>query len=438
MRRKIPVSPLATRFSGPAREAEARLRSLFRFKRKPPAALVVLTLAAALFCGGLVSCQEAEAERLDRPAPSGSDPASAISAPEPSQPAPGDSNELESFSRDTLDGLNLDGVGENDDAVTVTSYMPTEEREDRTVVEAALGDGRTLTWEYPYGACFPSILPAYLTSPDRQSLVIELFDKGSTYGHTEFAVLEAEGDKLAERVYLGDGAEDSILWTEGPDGPWLREPVWGGEIVEREDSPLQALRFELFYYDKWYVPQKGLLFWDGERFVFQPEEYVQEIHPIRVRINDGRLAEHTLKLHIASDSEEYVDQIVVCDCDDYLIQSIRDGAVNLDEEYLFEGLYGGYTDIRDVNFDGSEDFGVLCGRTYNGPMCWFVWDEEEKQFRQAFFSGLDLRLDPENQRQMDYWRDGNIGGDVYVYEYDGRGERTLVEHRRYDGEFPPS
>ncbi len=62
MRKKVPGSPFATRFSGPARETEARLRSLFRFKRKPPAALVALTLAAALFCGGLVSCQSGEGD----------------------------------------------------------------------------------------------------------------------------------------------------------------------------------------------------------------------------------------------------------------------------------------------------------------------------------------------------------------------------------------
>ncbi len=67
MRGKLPGSPFATRFSGPARETEARLRSLFRFKRKPPAALVALTLAAALFCGGLVSCQEVEAEKGPTP-----------------------------------------------------------------------------------------------------------------------------------------------------------------------------------------------------------------------------------------------------------------------------------------------------------------------------------------------------------------------------------
>ncbi len=153
-------------------------------------------------------------------------------------------------------------------------------------------------------------------------------------------------------------------------------------------------------------------------------------------MRDGEAAELTLKLHIASDPEEHVDRIVVWD--DHPVQTIGEREVNPDEDYLFEGLYGWVTDIRDVNFDGSEDFGVLCGRTYNGPMCWFTWDEEEGQFRHAFFSGLDLRLDPENRQQTDYWRDGNIGGDVYVYEYDGRGERTLAEHRRCDGEFPPA
>ncbi len=63
MRGNVPGSPFATRFSGPARDMEARLRNLFRFKRKPPVLLVALLLAAAAGCGGLVSCQTAEAEQ---------------------------------------------------------------------------------------------------------------------------------------------------------------------------------------------------------------------------------------------------------------------------------------------------------------------------------------------------------------------------------------
>jgi len=91
MRRKIPVSPLATRFSGPARETEARLRSLFRFKRNPPAALVVLTLAAALFCGGLVSCQSGEGEFDPVVITTGGDtsePAGNVSAPTENETLP--------------------------------------------------------------------------------------------------------------------------------------------------------------------------------------------------------------------------------------------------------------------------------------------------------------------------------------------------------------
>ena len=74
----LPYSPFSTPLSRAAKETELRLRNLFQWKKqRPPLPFLALMAAAALLCGGLVSCQ---AE------PGG--PASSLSQPEqPENPA---------------------------------------------------------------------------------------------------------------------------------------------------------------------------------------------------------------------------------------------------------------------------------------------------------------------------------------------------------------
>lgn len=50
-----------------------------------------------------------------------------------------------------------------------------------------------------------------------------------------------------------------------------------------------------------------------------------------------------------------------------------------------------YVDVRDIDFDGSEDFGVLCDTTHNEAHCWFVWDEASGSFR--YLTTLGGRLE---------------------------------------------
>ena len=66
MNEKIPYTPLSTRLSGSARETELRLKNIFFGpKRRPPVLFLALVFAACIFCGNLVSCQNAEAESPD-------------------------------------------------------------------------------------------------------------------------------------------------------------------------------------------------------------------------------------------------------------------------------------------------------------------------------------------------------------------------------------
>ena len=113
-----------------------------------------------------------------------------------------------------------------------------------------------------------------------------------------------------------------------------------------------------------------------------------------------------------------------------LIQTIMQDDVIQDDNYLFEGFladYGGLT-VQDVNFDGAEDFGVVCGSAYNGPQCWFVWDQAAGRFRFSFFSSSDLRVDRDKKQLADVWRDGNAGIDYYIYTFDDQGNRVQIDH----------
>ena len=113
-----------------------------------------------------------------------------------------------------------------------------------------------------------------------------------------------------------------------------------------------------------------------------------------------------------------------------LIQTITQDDVIQDDSYLFEGFladYGGLT-VQDVSFDGAEDFGVACGSTYNGPQCWFVWDQAAGQFRFSFFSSWDLRVDRDKNQLVDVWRNGNVGSDYYIYGFDTQGNRIQIDH----------
>lgn len=68
MNGKTPYTPLSTHLSGSARETELRLRNIFSGpKKRPPVLFLALMFSACIFCGNLVSCQNAEPEPPDTP-----------------------------------------------------------------------------------------------------------------------------------------------------------------------------------------------------------------------------------------------------------------------------------------------------------------------------------------------------------------------------------
>ena len=148
----MPRSPLSTRLSGSAGETELRIRSIFQWKkRRPPLVLMALVALLVLSCGNLVSCHAQGEEG----------PAYGLLA-DPGPIPPQEPEAVSSFDDPvvvTLDGLTLDGAGEGDDKVTVTSLQHGDPYpEGMTTVEVTLGGGQAAAWSYPY-PCFPKALP---------------------------------------------------------------------------------------------------------------------------------------------------------------------------------------------------------------------------------------------------------------------------------------
>ena len=68
MKENIPRTPFSTPLSGSARVTEMRLRNIFSGpKKRPPVLFLALVFAVCIFCGNLVSCNVAEAEKNSLP-----------------------------------------------------------------------------------------------------------------------------------------------------------------------------------------------------------------------------------------------------------------------------------------------------------------------------------------------------------------------------------
>ena len=101
------------------------------------------------------------------------------------------------------------------------------------------------------------------------------------------------------------------------------------------------------------------------------------------------------------------------------------------EEYAWDGLFVnkgfavGEPDVRDLNFDGAQDFGLLAVETYpkNVPYSYFLWNKEKQQFDYGFtlFGSKALQVDAEQRKLVEHSND--VQGeylDFYSYTADGR------------------
>ena len=328
------------------------------------------------------------------------------------------------------EGLDLDGTGGTDDSVTVFSYDDDSASGPLTVVEAALGTGEVLTWELP-STGHPRLLPASFTPSGLQSVVLVLEDRYSNYGAASCFVLVVEEGALTEQVRLGtweDNADDLA-----PDCP----VIWSAYLHTRPDG-LQVLRVPILY-DKWHQPEWATLSWTQAGWDLTRDGYLTDTETVTV--GPGRTLTLALRCPIPApddSSQLRYDQIQVLD-GGTLLQTITPDSFTPDSRAAFQGFVAfspllDYVDVRDIDFDGSEDFGVLCDTTHNEAHCWFVWDEASGSFRYLTTLGGRLEVLPETGQLVEGWWTHGPEPVYHALAYNSRGELVLVPSQS-DGLF---
>ena len=328
------------------------------------------------------------------------------------------------------EGLDLDGTGGTDDSVTVFSYDDDSASGPLTVVEAALGTGEVLTWELP-STGHPRLLPASFTPSGLQSVVLVLEDRYSNYGAASCFVLAVEEGALTEQVRLGtweDNADDLA-----PDCP----VIWSAYLHTRPDG-LQVLRVPILY-DKWHQPEWATLSWTQAGWDLTRDGYLTDTETVTV--GPGRTLTLALRCPIPApddSSQLRYDQIQVLD-GGTLLQTITPDSFTPDSRAAFQGFVAfspllDYVDVRDIDFDGSEDFGVLCDTTHNEAHCWFVWDEASGSFRYLTTLGGRLEVLPETGQLVEGWWTHGPEPVYHALAYNSRGEQVLVPSQS-DGLF---
>ena len=327
--------------------------------------------------------------------------------------------------------LNLDGEGEEDDSLIVTCFDYDSPQGALAVAEATLGTGATLTWTCDDTGS-PNILPAHLISAERQSIVLRMLHRATNNGAAAYYILDAENGVLTEKARLGtmEGADSGDL---APD-----DQLQFDSALDSRPDGLDTLRISTMYPDKWHT-RYGSLFWDGAELVWETD--TRFIDTESLTLADGR--ELTVKLSgpvsQLEESDYYnpcYDLVEIWD-GDTLLQTITP-SLPLPEPYVFdedtkreitileENYLPGFSaaamlhnvDIRDINFDGSEDLGLPCNSTHYDPHAWYVWDGANQQFRYALSLEGYPTIDTEEQRIIEHrFEEGD-----QAYSFNARGQ----------------
>ena len=324
--------------------------------------------------------------------------------------------------------LSLDGAGSGDDSLTVTSFDYDSPQGALTVAEAALGTGEVLTWTCR-NTGYPDILPAHLTSAQRQSIVLLLGDRASNYGAASYFVLDVENGALVEKARLGTG--DAASGDLAPN-----DALQFSCSVDSLPGGLDALRISTMYPDKWHT-RYGTLFWNRSEFVWEADTHFTDTK--RLTQPDGR--ELTVQLSGPVSQTEHRDWLcydLVEIWDRYTLLQTIAPAFPLPEPYVFDAdtkrevtipesnYLPGFSadtalhdvDIRDINFDGSEDLGLPCDSTNCDARAWYVWDAAARQFRYAFSLEGYPTIDTDRHQLVEHrFEEGD-----HVYTFNARGQ----------------
>ena len=310
-----------------------------------------------------------------------------------------------------LEDLTLDRQGTGDDNLVARTIRPDGEDRGSTELEVTLGTGEVLSWSYP-DVTNPTVSPLHMTSRERQPLLAALAIPMSNYGACVYTVLEVEEGRLAERFRL-DGADSFYV---------------DHSYVETGENGLQVLRIPELY-DKWHSPIWGTAAWDGREITYTSDGYFTDTYEVDVG-GDETL---TLALRCTpsqGDAQRMYDQVTILD-GNQVVQTITPEDVADDGVHTFQGFRidspaGGPVTTRDINFDGVEEFGLLCDATQNACRCWFKWDSEVGEFRHLATLAGELTLLPEEgQLEERMWnRDWNAMV-TRTYGWDSQGNLVL-------------
>lgn len=309
-----------------------------------------------------------------------------------------------------LEDIDLDGDGLADTVTATTRFDPQGNGESDITLTAVLGRGETVErqWTEEGWLGIGDLMAGFLTSPDRDALVLELDYPTSTYGAAETHILE-----------LIDGELTECYRTE------VGSIISGTYLAGRGDVRIPVL------VDKWHAPEYYTLSWNGTGWDFVGDGYFTDAETVTV--TGGRVL--TLALRGRVTGEQFgphliYDQIQVFDGDmmfnpNKLLQTILPEDIPGDDRFpdqIFSADGSACVWIQDINFDGAEDFAVLCDSTRNQGCRWFRWNEGQGQFEYAFSLAGEVELVPEGQRLIEACWTEDWEDKLYnIYSFNNRG-----------------
>lgn len=450
MNRDMPHTPFSTPFSPSRKLVEERVRNIIAGPRKrPPLPLLALVLAFCFFSVNLVSCQPTQGPEIEP-----------VEGPSLLTITPADTPLLWTADlnhNDVTEALEVTWHEEMFYELTVTEsgrIIYTEQAHAPHMgwnsVFLYQKDGEDFLLRYnPYmgqGWCTYSYELFYLAPDGSETTVRENYvsfdlNFGSPL-HEEFdpeaiaAFIEDLNPLLADSVLLmntHDGLAKSfdrngtliedLRWMDNfPEGftrdesKSLLENLWDFQEAATLNTPhTRIVNLELdgrwlsLYLRGWAVDLSGRLQYERIEVV-EGDQTIQTITPEVVEDPLTRLSRGLI--HFEDSGGTYT--------------------VPTDPDRAFEGFLwlpdmDGYAEVRDLNFDGAPDFGVVCETSYNRHQAWFVWDGEAERFRYlASLGSANLRTDPEKRQLIEDMKDGPRHYDN-VYEYDSQGNLILVK-----------